>query len=107
MGTVPVLVRVLFTNVDRSVLMYVYAMSTVLLQSRYEYCTGTRTRTVKRARANHTSAYGTYLYARHVSTVFHGPVRIVYCITDKFKPHEAYGLRYGLYSAYHPWFGCV
>ena len=68
MGTVPVLVRVLFTNVDSTVLMYVYAMSTVVLQSRY--CTGTRTRTVKRA-------YGTYLYARHVSTVFHGPVRIV------------------------------
>ena len=59
MGTVPVLVRVLFTNVDSTVLMYAYAMSTVL-QSRYCTGTSTRTRTVKRARANHTSAYGTY-----------------------------------------------
>ena len=75
MGTVPVLVRVLFTNVDSTVLMYVYAMSTVL-QSRY--CTGTRTRTVKRARANHTSAYGTY-----TRTMF----------------LQYFTVRYGLYSA--------
>ena len=87
MGTVPVLVRVLFTNVDSTVLMYEYAMSTV----RVLYGTGTRTRTVKRARANHTSAY---LYAHDVSTVFHGPVRYgLYVIVRKDPRNVSRGLR--------------
>ena len=79
-GTVPVLVRVLFTNVDSTVLMYVYAMSTVRVQYctvqvlvlyRYSYsyseaCEGKSHECVPiRARC--------FL----VSTVFHGPVRIV------------------------------
>ena len=65
------------------------------LQSRY--CTGTDTgtvqvlvlRPVKRARAKSHERVRC-LYAHHVSTVFHGPVRIVQCVKTHGTCHAAY-----------------
>ena len=81
MGTVPVLVWVLFTNADRTVLMYVYAMSTVQVLHEYWYSYSYEYSEAC-ARANHTSTvevrYRTYLYAHDVSISRSacGPVRL-------------------------------
>ena len=78
MGTVPVLVWVLFTNAYRTVLMYVYAMSTVQVLHEYWYWYSYEYSEAC-ARANHTSTvevrYG-YRTSTRTMFLFHGPVRL-------------------------------